>query len=93
MGFLDRVGNIAKGLLRKPLEALEKSPGERQLERELEEKAALERARANILDMERNAGGAAAKPSTARPATPPKPAEPAPKDDGNGKSKRRMGPD
>ena len=88
MSVLDRAGNLLKGFLRKPLEALEKSPAERQLERELEEKAALERARANIDAIEREAGPVK-NPAVA---TKPEPAsDPAAKDDG--RSKRRMGPD
>lgn len=90
MGVLDRAGNLLKGFLRKPLEALEKSPAERQLDRELDEKAALERARANIDAMEREAGPvASSKPVTKPEAKPSAPADP--KDDG--RSKRRMGPE
>lgn len=89
MGFLDRAGNLVKGFLKKPLEALERSPEEKMLERELEEKAALERARRNIEDLDRQAGpaGGTSRPTEKKPE--PAPAEP--KDDG--KKKRRMGPD
>lgn len=90
MGVLDRAGNLLKGFLRKPLEALEKSPAERQLDRELEEKAALERARANIDEMDRDAGPVVPKkPAGANPAAP---APDAAKGD-PGPKKRRMGPD
>jgi len=90
MGVLDRAGNLLKGFLRKPLEALEKSPEERQLDRELAEKSALERARENIDAMEREAGPVSVrKPAAAKPEA--KPAEPAPEP--GGRTKRRMGPD
>ena len=82
MGLFDRAGNLVKGLLRKPLRALERTPEERLLERELEEKAALERARANITDLESR--------GAPKPASPPP--EPPPADEG-GKVKRRLGPD
>ena len=90
MGFLDRAGNLVKGFLKKPLEALEKSPEEKMLERELADKAALERARTNIEEMDRQAGpaGEKAKPKPAEPK-----AEPAAPKDGESRPKRRMGPD
>lgn len=78
MGVFGRAGNLLRGFLRKPLEALEKSPAERQLERELEDKAALERARANIEEADREAG------PVAKPGAP---------DDDGGPKKRRMGPE
>jgi hypothetical protein len=92
MGFLDRAGNLVKGFLKKPLEALEKSPEEKLLERELEDKAAVERARKNIEDLDRQAGPVPAEKP--KPAAAGKPAEPA-KDDSkdDGRKKRRMGPD
>ena len=91
MGVLDRAGNLLKGFLRKPLESLEKSPAERQLDRELAEKAALERARVNIDEMDRDAGPvvAAKKPVAAKPAEP----TPATATTDDGRTKRRMGPD
>jgi hypothetical protein len=87
MGVLDRAGNLLKGFLRKPLEALEKSPEERQLDRELEDKAALERARANIDELDRTAGPVP-ESKTKTPA-----AKPEPSDDDGTRKKRRMGPD
>lgn len=91
MGVLDRASNLLKGFLRKPLEALEKSPAERQLERELEEKAALERARANIDAMEREAGPV--KRPAPKPDAKPEPKQPEPANKDDGRTKRRMGPD
>ena len=91
MGVLDRAGNLLKGFLRKPLEALEKSPEERQLDRELAEKSALERARENIDAMEREAGPIAAKKPAAAAKPEAKPAEPAAEP--GGRTKRRMGPE
>lgn len=86
MSVFDRAGNLLKGLLKKPLRALERTPEERLLERELADRAALDRARANIEEMESRAG-AGSPPRTAGP----EPAEPAKPDDGP--KKRRMGPD
>ena len=93
MGVFDRAGNLLKGFLRKPLEALEKSPAERQLDRELEEKAALERARANIDELDREAGPVAAKKPAAKPEAKPAGAKPDPSGDDGTRKKRRMGPE
>lgn len=95
MGFLDRAGNLVKGLLKKPLEALERSPEEKLLDRELEEKAALERARRNIEDLDRQAGPAAGTKPAAKPVEPPASPQPSGSDPSkdDGRKKRRMGPD
>lgn len=87
MSVFDRAGNLLKGLLRKPLRALERTPEERLLERELEDKAALERARANIDAMDRRA-----EASGSAPAKKDAPAPETVKTD-DGRKKRRMGPD